>query len=128
MYVLSKRFSDFLVVQDYSNPITQFAMQDYPVSSGDGMKQAFNTEKMLIDIPSEMATQTVHVDGELFYLNKLLQQKSGEYFIPECFFFAKTSDQEPLAGALSEGDLYALGHEVEKSDVSPNSIRYLGFV
>ena len=103
-------------------------MQDYPVSSGDGIKQAFNTEKMLIDIPSEMATQTVHVDGELFYLNKLLQQKSGEYFILECFFFAKTSDQEPLAGALSEGDLYALRQEVEKSDMSPNSIRYLGFV
>ena len=128
MYVLSKRFSDFLVVQDYSNPITRFAMQDYQVSSGDGMKQAFNAEKMLIDIPSEMATQTVHVDGELFYLNKLLQQKSGEYFILECFFFAKTSDQEPLAGALSEGDLYALRQEVEKSDMSPNSIHYLGFV
>ena len=128
MYVLSKRFSDFLVVQDYSNPITQFAMQDYPVSSGDGMEQAFNAEKMLIDIPSEMATQTVCVDRELFYLNELLQQKSGEYFIPEHFFFAKTSDQEPSAGALSEGDLHALGHKVEKSDVSPNSIHYLGFV
>ena len=88
------------------------------------MKQAFNAEKMLIDIPSEMATQTVHIDGELFYL----QQKLGEYFLPECFLFAKTSDQEPLAGALSEGDLYALGHKVEKSDVSPNSIHYLGFV
>ena len=128
MYVLSKWFFDFLVVQDYSNLITQFAMQDYPVSSSDGMKQAFNAEKMLIDIPSEMATQTVHVDGELFYLNELLQHKSGEYFIAEHFFFPKTSDQEPSAGALSKGDLYALGHKVEKSDVSPNSIHYLGFV
>ena len=101
MYVLSKWLFDFLVVQDYSNLITQFAMQDYPVSSGNGMKEAF--EKMLIDIPSGMATQTVHISRQLFYLNELLQQKLGEY-------------------------LYTLGHEVEKSDVSPNQIHYLGFV
>lgn len=81
------------------------------------MKQVFNAQKILLDIPSEMTTQTVRVDGELFYVNELLQQKSGHYFIPERFFHIKDKDQAPCVGALREDDLFALGYEVEHSEV-----------
>ena len=86
------------------------------------MNQVFNAQKMLVDIPSEMATQTVRVDGELFYVNELLQQKSGHYFIPERFFHIKDKDQGPNVGALREDDLFALGYKVEHSEVRVLSI------
>ena len=72
---------------------------------------------MLVDIPSDMATQTVHVNGELFYVNKLLQQKSGHYFIPEQFFHIKDKNQGPNIGVLHEEWPFALGYEVKHSEV-----------
>ena len=81
------------------------------------MKEAFNSGKMLVNIPSEMAIQTVHVDGELFYFNELLQQKLSHHFIPEWFFHIKDKDQVPCVDTLCKADLFALGHEVEYSEV-----------
>ena len=81
------------------------------------MKQVFNAQKMLVDIPSDMATQTVCVDGELFYVNELLQQKSGHYFILERFFHIKDKNQGPNISVLHEDDLFTLGYEVEHSEV-----------
>ena len=81
------------------------------------MKQVFNAQKMLVDIPSDMATQTVCVNGELFYVKELLQQKLGHYFIPERFFHIKDKNQGPNIGALHEDDLFALGYEVKHSEV-----------
>ena len=83
------------------------------------MKQVFNVQKMLVDIPLDMATQTVHVNGELFYVNKLLQQKSGHYFIPEQFFHIKDKNQGPNVGVLHEDDLL---HWVMKSNTQSASI------
>ena len=92
-------------------------MQDYPVDCVSGMKQVFNVQTMLVDIPSDMATQTVHVDGELFYVNEPLQQKSGHYFILERFFHIKDKNQGPNISVLREDDLFALGYEVKHSEV-----------
>ena len=55
----SLNLSKFLILtitsnyQDYANPITRHAMQDYPEDGGTGMMQVFNGTKMLLDIPSE---------------------------------------------------------------------------
>ncbi|KAG2086478.1 hypothetical protein BD769DRAFT_1320705, partial [Suillus cothurnatus] len=71
------------VAKDYANPLTRFAMQDYPEDGGRGMSQVFNGEKMLFKLPSPPA---VKVDGEIYFVNELLQDSSGDYFIPEHFF------------------------------------------
>jgi len=70
-------------IKDYANPLTRFAMQDYPEDGGRGMSQVFNGEKMLFELPSPPAAK---VDGEIYFVNELLQDSSGDYFIPERFF------------------------------------------
>jgi hypothetical protein len=60
-------------------------MQDYPEDGGKGMLQVFNGEKMLFELPSPPAAK---VDGEIYFVNELLQDASGDYFIPERFFLA----------------------------------------
>lgn len=118
---MARQIVNHPLIQDYSNPITRFAMQDYPIECGGAMGEVFNAQKMILDIPSEIATQTVRVDGELFYLNELLQRKSGDYFIPERFFFAKLSDQDPSVAVRHE-ELYALGRKVQSSEVGTLSL------
>jgi hypothetical protein len=70
-------------IKDYANPLTRFTMQDYPEDGGRGMSQVFNGEKMLFKLPSPPAAK---VDGEIYFVNELLQDSSGDYFIPEHFF------------------------------------------
>jgi hypothetical protein len=101
-------------LQDYANPLTRFAMSDYPCDGGTGMSQAHHGEKMLIDLPSKCATPTVRVDGKIYYTGELLQQTSGRYFIPERFFLRKQVGE--TAGDRSE-ELHALGWEVDRSQV-----------
>ncbi|KAG1737140.1 uncharacterized protein EDB91DRAFT_1083172 [Suillus paluster] len=107
-----------LIAKDYANPLTHFAMQDYPEDSGEGMSQVFNGKKMLLDLPSPPA---VRVDGMIYFTGELLQDDSGGYFIPERFFHAA------LPADLSDGDsdpceqsdekaLYALGRVVERTE------------
>ncbi|KAG2104655.1 uncharacterized protein F5147DRAFT_746517 [Suillus discolor] len=71
------------IAKDYANPLTRFAMQDYPEDCGKGMLQVFNSTKMLLDLPSPPAAR---VDGMIYFVNELLQESSGAYFIPEQFF------------------------------------------
>ncbi|KAG2367083.1 hypothetical protein BDR07DRAFT_1479422 [Suillus spraguei] len=71
------------IARDYANQLTWFATQDYPEDGAEGMSQVFNGTKMLLDLPSPPA---VWVDSTIYFINELLQESSGEYFIPERFF------------------------------------------
>ncbi|KAG1736269.1 hypothetical protein EDD22DRAFT_745936, partial [Suillus occidentalis] len=106
------------IAKDYANPLTHFAMQDYPEDSGEEMSQVFNGKKMLLDLPSPPAAR---VDGMIYFTGELLQDDSGGYFIPERFFYAS------LPADSSDGDsdpceqpdgraLYALGRAVERTE------------
>ncbi|KAG1735638.1 uncharacterized protein EDB91DRAFT_1250472 [Suillus paluster] len=79
------------VAKDYANPLTRFAMQDYPEDGDKGMSQVFNGDKMMFELPSPPAAK---VDGEIYFVNELLQDVSGDYFIPEHFFLA--SDEREM--------------------------------
>ncbi|KAF8840947.1 hypothetical protein BDN67DRAFT_1048545, partial [Paxillus ammoniavirescens] len=100
--------------QDYANPLTRFAMQDFPEDGGNGMSQVFHGEKMLHELPSPPA---VRVDGNIYYVDELLQDSSGGYFIPERFFLALPR----VALGSSEGradtkELFALGRAAERTE------------
>ncbi|KAG2046047.1 hypothetical protein BDR06DRAFT_843849, partial [Suillus hirtellus] len=71
------------IAHDYGNTLTHFAMQDYPEDGRKGMLQVFNGNKMLLDLPSPPAAQ---VDRKVFFIDELLQDSSGDYFIPGHFF------------------------------------------
>lgn len=91
-------------------------MQDFPEDGGSGMSQVFHGEKMLHELPSPPA---VRVDGHVYYVDELLQDLSGGYFIPERFFLAFPS----VAPGFSEGradtkELFALGRAAERTEVS----------
>jgi hypothetical protein len=90
----------------------RFAMQDYPEDGGKGMLQVFNGEKMLFELPSPPAAK---VDGEIYFMNELLQDASGDYFIPERFFLASYLSMN--GGA--DKQLHALGRTVQQTEVSP---------
>jgi hypothetical protein len=57
-------------IEDYANPLTHFAMQDYLEDGGKGMSEVFNGEKMLFELPLPPAAK---VDGEIYFVNELLQ-------------------------------------------------------
>ena len=99
--------TDFnLSIEDYANPLTHFAMQDYPEDGGRGMSQVFNGEKMLFELPSPPAAK---VNGEVYFVNELLRDSSGDYFIPEQFFIASYTPTGDTADKL----LHALGCTVQ---------------
>jgi hypothetical protein len=97
-------------IEDYANPLTRFAMQDYPEDGGKGMSEVFNGEKMLFELPSPPAAK---VDGEIYFVNELLQDSSGDYFLPQRFFFASYGLSSDTADKL----LHALGRAVQRTEV-----------
>ncbi|KAG2120425.1 uncharacterized protein F5147DRAFT_562462 [Suillus discolor] len=97
------------IAKDYANPLTRFAMQDYPEDGGRGMSQVFNGEKMLFELPSPPAAK---VDGEIYFVNELLQDSLKDYFIPECFFFASYTSTSNTA----EKVLHALGRAAQRTE------------
>ncbi|KIK75213.1 hypothetical protein PAXRUDRAFT_173456, partial [Paxillus rubicundulus Ve08.2h10] len=100
--------------QDYANPLTCFAMQDFPEDGGNGMLQVFHGQKLLHELPSPPA---VCMKGNIYYINELLQDSLGRYFIPECFFLVTLSTAIGThAGAPETKELYALGRAVERTD------------
>ncbi|KAG2146590.1 uncharacterized protein EDB93DRAFT_1085956 [Suillus bovinus] len=97
------------IAKDYVNPLTRLVMQDYPEDGGKEMSQVFNREKMLFERPSPPAAK---VNGEIYFVNELLQDASGDYFIPECFFLVLYTS----TGDNSDKQLYALGHTVQRTE------------
>ncbi|KAG1728357.1 hypothetical protein EDD22DRAFT_742551, partial [Suillus occidentalis] len=106
------------IAKDYANPLTRFAMRDYPEDGGEGMSQVFNGQKMLFDLPSPPAAR---VDGTVYFTDELLQDTSGDYFIPERFFYASPPvDLDDDNGESHENSvtkpLYALGRAVKRTE------------
>jgi hypothetical protein len=94
-------------------------MRDYPEDGGEGMSQVFNGQKMLFDLPSPPAAR---VDGTVYFIDELLQDTSGDYFIPERFFYASPPvDLDDDNGESHENSvtkpLYALGRAVKRTEV-----------
>ncbi|KAI0631687.1 hypothetical protein C8Q77DRAFT_1030108, partial [Trametes polyzona] len=73
------------IAKDYANPLTRFAMSDYARDGGKGMSQVQNGKKMLVDLPSEVSSPAVRVNGQIFFVNELLRCKDGSLFIPHLF-------------------------------------------
>jgi hypothetical protein len=80
-------------------------MQDYPEDGGKGMLQVFNGRKMLLDLPSPPAVQ---VNRTMYFMDELLQESSGGYFIPTQFFLA-AGDTSADTTKSCDKVLYALG-------------------
>lgn len=91
---------------------------DYPEDGGDGMSQVFHGEKMLLELPSPPAAR---VDGKIYFVNELLQEHSGAYFVPERFFNASYAPSNPGDSQdpcqQKELELYAMGRGVQYTDV-----------
>ncbi|KAI0040147.1 hypothetical protein FA95DRAFT_1464700, partial [Auriscalpium vulgare] len=109
------------VAKDFSNPLTRFCMEDYPEFLGQTMSEVRHGEKMLLDIPADVGTPMVRVDGKIFYVDELLETQSGSYFIPERFFNRAVSDTIPSQSDTQphatspELELVALGRNVAAS-------------
>ncbi|KAG1733337.1 uncharacterized protein EDB91DRAFT_1010726, partial [Suillus paluster] len=106
------------IAKDYANPLTRFTMKDYPEDGGEGMSQVFNRKKMLFDL---LSLPAVRVDGTIYFTDELLQDDSGDYFIPERFFYASppadsdSDDTEPREH-VDMKPLYALGRAVKRTE------------
>ncbi|KIN94074.1 hypothetical protein M404DRAFT_169267 [Pisolithus tinctorius Marx 270] len=102
------------IAKDYANPLTRFAMQDFPEDGGEGMSQVFNGGKLLHELPSPPA---IRVDGTVYFVDELLQECSGDYFFPEHFFLAAP---EAIAGSatgfLPTKAVYALGWAATRTE------------
>ncbi|KAI0943229.1 hypothetical protein AcW1_002444 [Taiwanofungus camphoratus] len=107
------------IAKDYANPLTRSLMQDYLIDSEGGMLQVFHVEKMLLGMPSELAAPMVCVDGEIYFINELLQLDSYEYFIPEHFFasYSSISNSDTSGPFCTTQELFTLGRTVTRSDM-----------
>ena len=92
-------------------------MNDYPRDGGKGMTDHFNEDKMLFDVPEDIASPTIRIDGNIYFMNELLQLTNGKYFILQCFLYTKISRDNGNADAAAAEELHALGYKVERSDV-----------
>ena len=82
-------------------------MQEYPEDGQGRMSQVHHGTKMLDDLPDMLAPPCVRVNCGVYFVNKLLQQSTGQFFIPKKFFQArKLEDSEPT--------VLALGHKTSK--------------
>ncbi|KAI0316171.1 hypothetical protein OF83DRAFT_1033568, partial [Amylostereum chailletii] len=77
------------ISKDYLNPLTRYSMPDYPEDMGGGMSQVYHSSKLLEEMPTALVHPNVRVRDKIFYVEELLQQESGAYFIPERFFYAR---------------------------------------
>lgn len=89
-------------------------MLDYPQDGEGQMLEVHNGEKMLLDLPEDVTTPTVHVDDKIYYVGELLQRNTGAYFIPERFFTRKRHDGAPEMGV---DELCSLGYRAVRSEV-----------
>ncbi|EGO01205.1 hypothetical protein SERLA73DRAFT_179315 [Serpula lacrymans var. lacrymans S7.3] len=96
------------IAKDYSNPITWFSMQDYPKDGEGSMSQAHHGSKMLLDPHPSLAVPSVSANSKIFFVDELLQQSSGAYFIPKQFF--QSRDQ------LDDVEILLLGYPVARSE------------
>ncbi|KAI0752256.1 hypothetical protein BC629DRAFT_1297219, partial [Irpex lacteus] len=100
------------IAKDYSNPITRFAMSDFPELDGKGASQAFHAHKMLLDSPQGIATPCAKVRGQVYFVNELLQCLDGSFFIPERFYMGvppKSPQARTTQREKPEKELLALG-------------------
>ncbi|KAI0823175.1 hypothetical protein BC628DRAFT_1287413, partial [Trametes gibbosa] len=75
------------IARDYANPLTRFAMSDYARDRGKGMSQVQNGKKMMVDVPSQVSSPAVRVNGQIFFSNELLCCIDGSLFIPTHFHY-----------------------------------------
>ena len=71
---------------------------------------------MLKDLPDGLAHPCVRVDHAVYFVDELLQQSTGRYFIPKKNFQARMSREE---GSM-ERTIFMLGHKVSKTSVCPS--------
>ncbi|TFK79574.1 hypothetical protein K466DRAFT_473373, partial [Polyporus arcularius HHB13444] len=108
------------LIKDYGNPLTRFAMMDYPRDDGKRMSQVQNGSKMLLDIPPEVGSPAVRVNGDVYFVRELVLRADGSLFIPERFFYSEFGGSESVPASGVEQvfleELCALGHEVTVSE------------
>lgn len=112
--------------KDYANPLTRFAMKDFPESGEGGMSEVHHGRKMLLESPQGIATPAVRVRGRIFFVDELLRCVGGMYFIPERFFSQKhprTKQSSNPAGGVEKTKLMALGRVARKAEVSWFSLK-----
>ncbi|KAF8546850.1 hypothetical protein OG21DRAFT_1399235, partial [Imleria badia] len=96
------------IAMDFANPLTRFAMQEYPEDGQGRMSQVHHGMKMLDDLPDALAPPCARVDCSVYFVNELLQQSTGQFFIPKKFFQAR------MQGSL-EPTVLALGHRASET-------------
>jgi hypothetical protein len=106
-----------LAAQDFANPLTRYAMQEYPEDGQMYMSQVHHGSKMLEDLPDGLAPPCVRVNRAVYFVDELLQRSTGGYFIPKKFFQARMSPEGPS----TEPTILALGHKVSETGVCPCS-------
>ncbi|KAF8256941.1 hypothetical protein EI94DRAFT_1635932, partial [Lactarius quietus] len=111
----------YMIAKDYANPLTRFAIWDYPIDGKGYAAQLFHGSKMLFDILPALIVPTVFVNEHIFFVGELLQQTDGTYFIPEWFFY-QLPEGVKLFGNPSISDL------IEHRDSPPIYEPSAGFI
>ena len=70
----------------YAHPPTRAKLHSLPELTENSVKEVWQAEKWLYDVPNEILTPMVRVRDKDFYIHELLYCTSGTWFIPQRFF------------------------------------------
>ena len=94
-----------------------YAMQDYAEEGSNSILQVFHDSKMLHEVLSSPAVQ---VEGNIYFVEEILQDCTGNYFFPKRFFCATRRVAEGMTSSpeADKKEVYALGCPAEQTEVS----------
>ncbi|KDQ51513.1 hypothetical protein JAAARDRAFT_140020 [Jaapia argillacea MUCL 33604] len=74
------------IARDYAHPKTRPLIHAYPEFTKDVVTEVWQCGKWRIDAPDSVLTLMICCGMKDFYVNKLVQQEEGTWFIPTRFF------------------------------------------
>ncbi|KAI0694535.1 hypothetical protein BC835DRAFT_1274457 [Cytidiella melzeri] len=103
------------IAKDYANPLTRYAMQDYPQNGEGRMSQMWHGEKMVLEAPPAPAAR---VRNRIYFVDELVYCTDNSYFIPERFVLeASQQGDSDVQNSSIEEKLVAIGRKVRKTEV-----------
>ncbi|TFY81247.1 hypothetical protein EWM64_g2768 [Hericium alpestre] len=90
------------IAKDLANPISRPNMIFYPEYMDNAMKELSNGSKLLHDVPDELLTPSVKINGRIYYVGELVRRTQDRWFIPTRWL-------------QRDGAMWALGYHVDET-------------
>ncbi len=96
----------------YAHLPTRQLLHSLPELTPNQLKEVWQADKWLLEVPDDVLTPMIRQDGKDFYVNELTYCQDGQWFIPERYF-------------EYQGNTFALGRAVTSLVSRNHSVLYI---